>query len=58
MSETRKDAEEAFDLFIELYQLKYSKAGKCHSKDREVLLDCYDFPAQFRQGPNRVRKRY
>lgn len=43
---TKRDAEKAFDEFIEKYQVKYSAACQCLSKDREVLLTFYDFPAE------------
>lgn len=46
MAETRKDAEAAFDHFIELYEVKYDKAVACLKKDREPLLAFYDFPAE------------
>jgi transposase-like protein len=46
MAETRKDAEAAFDRFIELYEAKYDKAVTCLRKDRDVLLAFYDFPAE------------
>jgi transposase-like protein len=46
MAEGRKDAEAAFDLFVEKYGAKYDKATDCLTKDREVLLTFYDFPAQ------------
>lgn len=46
MAATRADAERAFDLFIETYQAKYLKACECLSKDRDVLLTFYDFPAE------------
>ena len=46
MAETREDAEKAFDLFIEIYQLKYPKACECLKKDRDQLLAFYDFPAE------------
>jgi putative transposase len=45
MAETRENAEKAFDLFIQTYQLKYPKAAQCLEKDREDLLAFYDFPA-------------
>ena len=38
MAETRRDAEAAFDGFIESYGVKYEKAVECLSKDRELLL--------------------
>jgi len=46
MAETRKDAEGAFDRFVELYAVKYDKAVACLQKDRDVLLAFYDFPAE------------
>jgi putative transposase len=46
LAETKADAERAFDLFVETYQAKYSKAAECLAKDREVLLTFYDFPAE------------
>lgn len=45
MAETRKDAEAAFDFFVEAYGVKYDKAVACLEKDRDVLLTFYDFPA-------------
>ena len=46
MAPTRGDAQLAFDLFLATYQAKYPKATQCLSKDREVLLAFYDFPAE------------
>ena len=46
MAETRKDAEAGFDTFAEIYGTKYDKAVECLSKDRDVLLAFYDFPAE------------
>jgi transposase-like protein len=46
MAETRADAEQAFDLFLETYRAKYPKATECLAKDRTVLLTFYDFPAE------------
>ena len=46
MAPTRADAEKAFDLFVSTYQAKYVKATECLSKDRDVLLAFYDFPAE------------
>ena len=45
MAETRKDAETAFDFFLEAYGPKYEKATACLAKDRDALLSFYDFPA-------------
>jgi putative transposase len=46
MAETKKDAEEAFDLFLKTYETKYPKANACLAKDRAELLSFYDFPAE------------
>lgn len=45
MAATKKDAEKAFDAFVETYKDKYPKATECLKKDREALLVFYDFPA-------------
>ena len=39
-------ANRAFDHFLEKYQAKYHAACECLSKDRDVLLTIYDFPAE------------
>lgn len=46
MSETKAEATQAFDAFLETYQAKYPKATDCLAKDREELLAFYDFPAE------------
>ena len=46
MAGTKADAERAFDLFIATYEAKYPRATTCLTKDREVLLTFYDFPAE------------
>ena len=45
MAETRADAQRAFDQFIHTNHDKYPKATECLEKDREELLEFYDFPA-------------
>ena len=45
-AENRADAEKAFDQFVATYEAKYPQATECLSKDREVLLSFYDFPAE------------
>ncbi len=45
-AETKAQAEKAFDLFVRTYEAKYPKATECLSKDRDVLLVFYDFPAE------------
>ena len=45
-AETRVDAEAAFDFFVKTYGVKYEKATKKLTKDRDVLLAFYDFPAE------------
>jgi transposase-like protein len=44
-AETRADANQAFDHFLEKYGSKYEAACECLRKDRDVLLTFYDFPA-------------
>ena len=46
MSETKAEADRAFDLFVETYEAKYPKAAECLVKDRDVLLTFYAFPAE------------
>jgi putative transposase len=45
-AETRKKAQDAFDLFLETFGAKYPKATECLKKDRDELLAFYDFPAE------------
>jgi putative transposase len=45
-AENREAAEGAFDRFLAKYGAKYDKAVACLTKDREVLLTFYDFPAE------------
>ena len=44
--ETKANAERAFDLFVRTFAAKYPHAVECLTKDREVLLTFYDFPAE------------
>lgn len=44
-AETKKHAEQAFNLWIKTYEDKYPKAAQCLKKDRTELLAFYDFPA-------------
>lgn len=46
MAATRDHAGEAFDKFLKTYEAKYPRATECLSKDRDVLLAFYDFPAE------------
>jgi putative transposase len=46
MAETKEDAEAAFDFFVEAYGAKYDRAAGKLTKDRDVLLTFYDFPAE------------
>lgn len=45
-SATKNDAEIAFDKFISKYEEKYLKVAECLLKDRDALLNFYDFPAR------------
>jgi putative transposase len=46
MAETKKDALAALAMFVDIYGTKYEKAVDCLTKDRDVLLAFYDFPAE------------
>ena len=46
MAENKEDAEAEFDLFVKSYEAKYPKAVETLTKDREMLLTFYDFPAE------------
>lgn len=46
MAETRDEAEKAIDHFLEKYGPKYEAACERITKDRDVLLSFYDFPAE------------
>lgn len=46
MAATKADALKAFDSFQRTYAVKYEKAVACLTKDRDVLLAFYDFPAE------------
>jgi putative transposase len=46
LAETKKDANEAFDAFIDKFGAKYVAATTCLKKDREEMLAFYDFPAE------------
>jgi transposase-like protein len=45
-AETKAAAETAFTLFVTTFEAKYPKAVACLTKDRDVLLTFYDFPAE------------
>ena len=49
-AETKANAENAFDLFIKIYEPKYPKAALCLQKDREELMAFFNFPAQHWQS--------
>jgi putative transposase len=46
MAPTREAARAAFDHFVATYRAKYPAAADCLTKDRDVLLSFYDFPAE------------
>ena len=46
MADTKKNAIEAWDIFLKTYDAKYPKATECLSKDRDAMLAFYDFPAE------------
>jgi transposase-like protein len=45
MAESREDAQEAADEFVEAFGAKWPKATHCLTKDLDQLLAFYDFPA-------------
>lgn len=45
-ADTKKDAEKAFDRFLEVFEPKYPRAAECLAKDRALMLAFYDFPAE------------
>ena len=46
LAPTRKEADIAFDIFIEEFEAKYPKAVDCLRNNREKLLSFYNYPAQ------------
>ena len=46
MAPNKAEAQRHFDAFIRVYEAKYPKATECLTKDRDVLLTFYDFPAE------------
>lgn len=46
MAETQQQASAAFDHFMLTYEAKYPKAAQCLAKDRDELLEFYNWPAQ------------
>lgn len=46
MSDSKENAEKAFDLCLKQYEVKYPKAMGCLQKDRDRMLTFYDFPAE------------
>lgn len=46
MSDTRENANKAFDAFVAAYEKVYPNVTECLVKDRDVLLAFYDFPAE------------
>lgn len=45
-AETRADATDAYNRFVNTYRAKYPEATECLVKDIDVLLRFYDFPAE------------
>jgi len=46
MAESREAAYNAYDFFVKNYEVKYPKATRCLTKDKEEMLAFYDFPAE------------
>lgn len=45
-AETQHEAHQAFNRFVETYEIKYPEATQCLVKDKDALLAFYDFPAE------------
>ena len=50
LSDTKRNADKAYQKFIDTYSAKYPKALNCLEKDKDVLLNFYDFPAEHWQS--------
>lgn len=46
LAETKKDAEKAWKKFVSHYGAKYPKAVECLVKDKDGLMEFYNFPAE------------
>jgi transposase-like protein len=46
LAETKKDAEKAWKKFVRSYRAKYPKAVECLVKDKDELMEFYNFPAE------------
>ena len=46
LAPTRREAQQAFEVFLQTHQIKFAKATECLVKDKEILLNFYDFPAE------------
>ncbi len=46
MAETKEEATQSLKSFINIYEAKYPKAARCLEKDKDILLNFYDFPAE------------
>jgi putative transposase len=45
LAPTKRQAHQAYETFLTLYESKYPKACLCLSKDRDLLFTFYDYPA-------------
>ena len=46
MAETKEEATQSLESFINIYEAKYPKAARCLKKDKDILLNFYNFPAE------------
>lgn len=46
LADTKQHAQDAFQHFIDTYELKYPKATECLAKDYDDLFRFYDYPAE------------
>lgn len=45
-ADSKTEANQALNRFVQTYQTKYPEATQCLAKDRDVLLTFFDFPAE------------
>jgi len=50
LSDTKKNAGKAYQKFVDTYGTKYPKVLHCLEKDKDALLNFYDFPAEHWQS--------
>ncbi len=46
MASTKEKAEKAWEIFVKTFKLKHPKAVECLQKDKDSMLEFYNFPAE------------